>query len=207
MKTTGESWDRLVEEFAKTGSALFSAGLNNSHSGNLSVRLGDKLVITRRGCMLACIASQDLIPVGLDEDDSGVALASTEVNVHRSIYRSTSALSVVHTHPRSATALSLSGRDIIPVDVEGRYYFKRVPVLEVKQAIGSEELESELPGLLKDFPIVMIKGHGAFAVGGSLEEGLQISHSLEWSCDIILRCTALGLSLEDLLSEEMYGEW
>ncbi len=206
-KMEGESWDRLVEEFALAGSTLFAAGLNNSHSGNLSVRLGGRLVITRRGSMLGRLSTEDLVSVGLDEDDSGIALASTEVNVHRSIYRSTSALAVVHTHPRSATALSLSGRDIVPVDVEGRYYFKRVPVLGVKRAIGSEELESELPVLLKDFPIVVVKGHGAFAVGGSLEEGLQISHSLEWSCDIILRCAALGLSVKDLLSDEKHGDW
>ncbi len=207
MKMEGESWERLVEEFAGVGSILFAAGLNNSHSGNLSVRVGDNVIITRRGAMLAEITSQDLIAVGLEHDDSGIALASTEVNVHRSIYESTSALAIVHTHPRSAIALSLEGKDIIPVDVEGRYYFKRVPVLEVAQAIGSKELESELPELLKNFPIVIVKGHGAFAVGGNLEEGLQISHAMEWSCDIILRYRALGLSVDELLAKEEHGDW
>ncbi len=207
MKMEGESWERLVEEFAGVGNILFTAGLNNSHSGNLSVRVGDKVIITRRGAMLAEITSQDLIAVGLEYDDSGIALASTEVNVHRSIYASTSALAVVHTHPRSAIALSLEDKDIVPVDVEGRYYFKRVPVLEVAQAIGSKELEKELPELLKDFPIVIIKGHGAFAAGGNLEEGLQISHAVEWSCDIILRCRALGLSVDELLAKEEHGDW
>jgi len=207
MKMEGESWERLVEEFAGVGSILFAAGLNNSHSGNLSVRVGDNVIITRRGAMLAEITSQDLIAVGLEHDDSGIALASTEVNVHRSIYESTSALAIVHTHPRSAITLSLEGKDIVPVDVEGRYYFKRVPVLEVAQAIGSKELEKELPELLKDFPIVIVKGHGAFAVGGNLEEGLQISHAMEWSCDIILRCRALGLSVDELLAKEEHGDW
>lgn len=207
MKMEGESWERLVEEFAGVGRTLFAAGLNNSHSGNLSVRLGDSIVITRRGAMLAELTSQDLIAVGLKHDDSGIALASTEVKVHRGIYESTSALAIVHTHPRSAIALSLEGGDIVPVDVEGRYYFKRIPVLEVEQAIGSRELEKELPDLLKDFPIVIVKGHGAFAVGGNLEEGLQISHAMEWSCDIILRCRALGISTEELLAKEDHGEW
>lgn len=207
MKMEGESWERLVDEFAGVGSILFAARLNNSHSGNLSVRVGDNVIITRRGAMLAEITSQDLIAVGLEHDDSGIALASTEVNVHRSIYESTSALAIVHTHPRSAITLSLEGKDIVPVDVEGRYYFKRVPVLEVAQAIGSKELEKELPELLKDFPIVIIKGHGAFAIGGNLEEGLQISHAMEWSCDIILRCRGLGLSVDELLAKEEHGDW
>jgi len=207
MKTKGESWDRLVSEFADVGRILFEAGLNNSHSGNMSVRLGDRIVITRRGSMLAALKPDDLVVVGLSTDDSGIALASTEVNVHRAIYTATSALAVVHTHPRSATALSFAMDSIVPVDVEGRYYFKRIPVLEVKKSIGSEELEGELPRLLKDFSVVMVKGHGAFAVGGTLEEGLQITHALEWSCDIYLRALSLGLSPENLIGEDTHGDW
>ncbi len=207
MKTKGESWDRLVSEFADVGRILFEAGLNNSHSGNMSVRLGDKVVITRRGSMLAALKPDDLVVVGLSTDDSGIALASTEVNVHRAIYTATSALAAVHTHPRSATALSFAMDSIVPVDVEGRYYFKRIPVLEVKKSIGSKELEEELPRLLKDFPVVMVKGHGAFAVGGTLEEGLQITHALEWSCDIYLRALSLGLSPENLIGEDTHGDW
>ena len=179
MRMEGESWERLAAEFARIGRILFQGGLNNSHSGNLSVRLGDKLVITRRGAMLGGLSPDDLVPGGLKRDDSGIALASTEVKVHRAIYLSTSALAVVHTHPRSATALSLNGDSIVPVDVEGRYYFKRVPVFTAGKAIGSEELE----------------------------KGLQISHSLEWSCDILLRCLAMGLSPEALMGDDMHGEW
>ena len=207
MRMEGESWDRLTAEFARIGRLLFQGGLNNSHSGNLSVRIGDKLVITRRGAMLGELSASDLVPIDLEQDDSGIAIASTEVNVHRAIYRSTSALAIVHSHPRSATALSLRRDNIVPVDVEGRYYFKRVPVFQAKRAIGSEELEGGLPALLENFPIVMVRGHGAFATGGNLEEGLQISHSLEWSCDILLRCLAMGLSPEIVMDDDGHGDW
>ena len=202
-----ESFRRLVEDFARVGRILFEGGLNNSHSGNMSVRIGDRVVITRRGSMLGELGAEDLVDVGLASDDSGIALASTEVKVHRAVYEATSHLAIVHSHPRSATALSLGMDSIVPVDDEGRYYFKRVPVLDVKRSIGSAELEKDLPELLKDFPVVMVKGHGAFAVGGSLEEGLQISHALEWSCDIYLRALAIGLSPEELIGEDTHGDW
>ena len=207
MRMEGESWDRLAAEFARIGRFLLQSGLNNSHSGNLSVRIGDQLVITRRGSMLGELCPSDLVPVGLKQDDSGIAIASTEVNVHRAIYRSTSALAIVHSHPRSATALSLGRDNIVPVDVEGRYYFKRIPVFQAERAIGSGEMEGGLPPLLKDFPIVMVRGHGAFATGGTLEEGLQISHALEWSCDILLRCMAMGLSPEGIIGDDGHGDW
>jgi len=207
MKKEGESFRRLVEEFIRIGRILFEAGLNNSHSGNMSVRVGDRVVVTRRGAMLGEMAAGDLVDVGLAEDDSGIALASTEVRVHRAVYGATSHLAVVHAHPRAATAFSM-GRDfIVPVDEEGRYYFKRIPVLDLEASIGSADLEKELPALLKDYPIVMVRGHGTFAAGGSLEEGLQITHALEWSCDILLKCLALGLTEADLIGERTHGEW
>jgi L-fuculose-phosphate aldolase len=207
MNKKGEAYNRLVEEFSRMGRILFQGGLNNSHSGNMSVRLGDRMVITRRGAMLGELVGEDLVEVGLTEDDSGIALASTEVGVHRAVYAATSHLAIVHTHPRAATALSMTRDHIVPVDDEGRYYFKRVPVLQVTASIGSADLEQELPALLDDFPIVMVRGHGAFAVGGNLEEGLQITHALEWSCDILTRCLALGMDEDELVGERTHGEW
>ena len=207
MIKEGESFKRLVDEFARTGRILFEAGLNNSHSGNMSVRLGDTVVITRRGAMLGELADNDLVDVGLARDDSGIALASTEVNVHRAVYAATSHLAIVHTHPRTATAMSMNRDHIVPVDEEGRYYFKQIPVLRVNASIGSEDLERELPAMLKDYPVVLVRGHGAFAVGGNLEEGLQVTHALEWSCDILMRCIALGMKEEDLIDDKSRGEW
>jgi L-fuculose-phosphate aldolase len=207
MKREGESFKRLIDEFDFIGRTMFEAGLNNSHSGNMSVRLGDRVLITRRGSMLGNLTETDLVDVGLHEDDSGIALASTEVKVHRAVYTVTSHLAIVHTHPRTATALSMNREFIVPVDDEGRYYFKRIPVLGVKAAIGSAELEQKLPVLLKDFPVVMVRGHGAFAAGGNLEEGLQLTHSLEWSCEILMRCLVLGMSEKELLGDRTHGEW
>jgi L-fuculose-phosphate aldolase len=207
MRREGKSFTRLVDEFACIGRILFEAGLNNSHSGNMSIRLGDRVLITRRGSMLGELEEADLVDVGLQEDDSGIALASTEVKVHRAIYTATSHLALVHAHPRAAIALSMNRDFIVPVDDEGRYYLKRIPVLCVKTAIGSLELEEEIPALLKDFPVVMVRGHGAFAAGGNLEEGLQFTHALEWSCEILMKCLALGMIEEELLGDRTHGEW
>ena len=207
MNKEGESFKRLVDEFARVGRILFEGGLNNSHSGNMSIRLGDRVVITRRGAMLGELAADDLVEVGLAEDDSGIALASSEVKIHRAVYAGTSHLAMVHTHPRTATAFSMDRDFLVPIDEEGRYYFKRIPVLNIKASIGSDDLERELPAMLKDFSIVMVRGHGAFAVGGNLEEGLQLTHSLEWSCDILLRCLSMGMKEEDLIGDRTHGEW
>ena len=123
---------KLYEQFQEIGRDLYVAGLISSHGGNMSVRLGDKVVIKRRGAMLGRLKPHDLIETGLYKPDSGVILASTELIVHRAIYLSTPALAVIHAHPRTAIALSLSREEIVPIDVEGSYLLKKVPVIEVE---------------------------------------------------------------------------
>ncbi|MCL6635325.1 MAG: aldolase [Peptococcaceae bacterium] len=184
----------MLKEFQKIGRVLFLTGLNNSHSGNLSVRRGDRIVITRRGSMLGHLGERDLIETGLEKDDGNSIMASTELGVHRAIYRGTPALAVVHAHPVHAVALSLLEDEIIPIDSEGAYLLQKVPVLAVEQAIGSREAEEKLPVLLKEHKIVLVRGHGSFAAGQTLEEACHWTSSLESACRIICLARTLGKS-------------
>ena len=39
----------MLEEFQRIGRDLFLSGLVSSHGGNMSVRMGDRVLITHRG--------------------------------------------------------------------------------------------------------------------------------------------------------------
>ncbi len=199
----------MYEQFRDIGRDLFVAGLITSHGGNLSVRLGDRILITRRGCMLGRLRPEDLIETGLERDDAMVTLASTELVVHRAIYRATSALAVVHTHPLHATALSLVEEALVPVDSEGSYLLHRVPVVSTARTVGSSEVAQVLPPALRDHKIALLRGHGAFAVGELLEEAYMVSSTLEASARIL--CVLHGLGRERLLEyragAERYDRW
>ncbi len=172
----------MLEQFARFGRELFLQGVNSSHSGNMSIRAGDRIFITRRGSMLANLREGDIIETGLRDDDSHITLASTEIKIHRAIYQSTSALAVVHAHPPFAIALSIDADEIVPIDTEGVYYFKSIPVITAALTVGSDEVEQSLPPLLENYKAAMVRGHGSFAVGQMLEEAFQWTSSLEASC-------------------------
>jgi len=109
----------ILAQFQAVGRALFTQGLVSSHSGNLSIRLGDRLIITRRGSMLGCLQEADLIETGISKNDRSTPLASDELAVHRAIYQETPAQAIVHAHPSHAVALSLVDEKIAPSDTEG----------------------------------------------------------------------------------------
>lgn len=185
----------MLKDFQVVGRDLFLTGLNNSHSGNLSVRRDERIFITRRGSMLGHLEESDLVETGLCHDDENTGRASTELGVHRAIYRGTAARAVVHAHPVHAVALSLLEEEIEPIDAEGRYYLSKVPVLAAPETIGSKEVGEKLPALLNLHKIVVVRGHGSFAAGRSLEEAYLWTSSLENACRIIYLTRTLKKTL------------
>lgn len=177
---------RIYEQFRDIGRDLYTANMISSHAGNLSVRLGDKLVIKRRGAMLGQLKSHDLVETGIEKNDSGVALASSELLAHRTIYMSTPALAIVHCHPRTAIAFSLSRDEIVPIDNEAAYLLKKIPVVTEEFASGTPEMANKVANALKDYKIIMLRGHGSFATGQTLEEAFLWTSILEEACQIML---------------------
>ena len=200
--------EQVLRQFQEIGRDLYVAALVSSHGGNLSMRFGDRVVIKRRGAMLGRLKEGDLIETGLEKADSGVMLASTELVVHRAIYRATPALAIVHAHPRTAIALSLSRDEIVPIDNEGSYLLHKVPVVAAEFASGSAEMVERLPAALQEYKIAMLRGHGCFAIGQTLDEAFQWVSCLEESCQIILAAKTIDEPfLEYRKMSEDYKSW
>jgi L-fuculose-phosphate aldolase len=177
---------RIYEMFHEIGRDLYAQNMVSSHGGNLSIRLGDRVVIKRRGAMLGALKPHDLVETRLDKNDSGVALASTELLVHRTVYLNTPALAICHCHPRTAIAFSLSRDEIVPVDNEASYLLKKIPVITEEFASGTPQMAHKVSEALKNYKIIMLRGHGSFATGQTLDEAFFWSSTLEEACQIML---------------------
>lgn len=175
----------ITSQFQEVGRDLFTRGLVSSHTGNLSIRLGDNLIITRRGSQLGCLQEQDLIETGIFKNDRSTPLASTELAVHRTIYQVTSALAVIHAHPPHSIALSLKEKKIVPNSTEGYNTIGVVPVLGWGMEVKPGGMADIIAEALKDRRIIMVHGHGTFATGQLLEEAFKYTTTLEENCQVI----------------------
>jgi L-fuculose-phosphate aldolase len=185
----------ILAQFQTVGHDLFTTGLVSSHSGNLSIRLGERIIITRRSSRLGCLGENDLIETGRDKNDRNTPLASIELAVHRAIYRETPALAVVHAHPPHAVALSLTETEIVPTDAEGLSIVGRVPVLGWNMKVEPGGLADVIAQALKQHRIVMVHGHGSFAIGQLLEEAHNCTTTLEESCQVICLLKSLQVGV------------
>ncbi|MBE0431368.1 MAG: aldolase [Dehalococcoidia bacterium] len=184
----------MLSQFQSVGQGLFSQGLVSAQGGNLSVKLGEHLVITHRGSALGSIQEGDLIETGINKNNRATPLASQELGVHRCIYKTTSALAVVHAHPPYAVALSFTEDEIVPRDIEGRALLARVPVLSAEMVDKLEGLADEIARLAVQHRVILVRGHGSFAVSQLLEEAYYYTVVLEQSCRLLYLLKALQVN-------------
>jgi len=175
----------FLNEFQNIGRFLFSRGLVASVGGNLSIRMGDRLIITRRGSNLGDLKEQDLIETGINKNDRSTPLASVELPVHRAIYQYTQARAIVHAHPPHITALSTLERIICSDRLESFCTLGKVPVLGWDVKVERGGLADIIAESLKDHQIVVVRGHGSFAIGQLMDEAFDITTGLEEACHIL----------------------
>jgi L-fuculose-phosphate aldolase len=184
----------MFDDFAWVGRDLYTSGAVSSHGGNLSVRLADdRILITRTGSMIGRLAPADLIETTAatceDPRDAG---CSVELVVHRAIYAATDAGAIVHAHAVHTVARSLVDDVIVPVDSESLLRLTAVPVVTSATSIGSPEAAAKLAEALKNSRVAVLRGHGPFAIGRTLEEAYQAISCLEASCKILNILDSIG---------------
>lgn len=160
----------LINQLIFCGKLLYEQGFNHSHSGNISIRDGNKILIKRSGAMLGYLKPADIVQINLN-DNKLDENASAEANVHRAIYLGCPEVkAVAHAHTIYATVLSFKLKEIKPLDAEGKFYLPVIPVLSTKETIGSEEAAKKLPALIKKHKAAFLKTHGVFAGAETLEK-------------------------------------
>ncbi len=170
----------LDAEFRRIGRRLYDEGLVEACFGNMSVREGPGFYITRTGSFLD--SPGDLVYVPAKGEIP--PLASSEYRLHREVYRITPHQAIVHAHPPYAVALSLNHERITPVDSGGEMFCPVIPV--VTGSPGSMEMARHVAVALRDKRAVIVRGHGTFCGGKSLEEGYIFTSLVEHSCRVLL---------------------
>jgi len=155
-------------------------GLNDSHSGNASVRDGDTVWVTPSGAGADTLQPQALIACQFTGNVSEGA--SLDAPLHTQVYqRNPSATAVLHSHGPYSVAMTMNGKDFNPIDFEGQYYFDRVPVTVIDYARYLDEAADIVAATLATHPIMIVRGHGVYAQAKSLNLAYKWTCSLEMS--------------------------
>jgi L-fuculose-phosphate aldolase len=176
----------MYEQFRDIGRDLFLSGGVTTHGGNLSVREGDRIFISRRGSALGGMTPDDITEASMTPCAAD-AICSRELVVHRAIYEACGAKAIVHAHTVHTIFRSMIADEIRPADSESRYVVgESVPVCAPLETIASPEAATMLADVFAaGAKVGVLRTHGPFAIGETLAEAFYHISCLEASCRIL----------------------
>lgn len=165
--------------------AMLREGLVVGMVGNLSRRLGDRVLITPSRVPYERMGHEDLAVVDLEGNTLDGGRPSTELPLHLAIYRHRpDAGAVVHTHSPHATAWSFLGEPLVPETEENRYYGIGAVRTSPPAPPGSEELAAGVAETQGAASAVLLGRHGVLACGPSVEAALDVARVVERQAEI-----------------------
>ena len=187
--------------------AMNAAGLSPGSVGNISVRLGDAMVITPSAVPYEVLRPELLATMQLNGEYgawSGPLKPSTEWRFHLDIMRARPDVgAIVHSHPPYCTALATLNRPILAAhymiaDFGG-------PAIECTRyaPFGTKELSELAVAGLGQRHAVLLGNHGAIAVGADLAIAVRRAQELETLARIYYLAISVGRPA--ILSDEEVG--
>ena len=220
-----DTFDHLFQTFRTVGNAILRVNGNNTHSGNLSLKNPDdphRFYATASGSQIGSLIPQDLVPLHFSEVSWGDGRATTESNIHRKVLSLPGVNACIHCHHLMSTTITFDTREkalflrypearqqacedavFHPVDIHGANIIGGVTVGTYKQPVGSIEMEERIPQYLKNNALTLIRGHGLFAGGATLQNCLRYVSVLENSATLALNLVRLGVDLGPIQAKLM----
>jgi L-fuculose-phosphate aldolase len=183
---------RALSEGAR---AVAESGLVVGSAGNVSVRVGDDMLITPRRYALGAVQPDDCVRVRL-QDGAVVEVPagtdpSSETPLHRAVYAASDAGAVVHTHSHFATVLSTLVDEIPPVHYGTIAFGGRVRVARYA-TFGTDELAASVAEALEGRRAALLANHGAVALADSVPRAVDLAIELEWLASVAYHATLAG---------------
>jgi L-fuculose-phosphate aldolase len=173
-----------------------TSGLIVGSAGNVSVRRGDRVLITPGGGRLGALDPQDCVDVALADgsvaaDHASSSKPSSESALHRMVYAATDAGAIVHTHSHYATVLSTLVDEVPAVHYVVNQFGGPVRVARY-ECFGTDELAQSVSEALDGRKAALMRNHGAVATGSDLAQAVLNAIQLEWFASIYYHARLAG---------------
>jgi len=176
---------------------MLSHGLSSGTSGNVSARLGERIVITPSQVPYPELGLADLLVITLDGELAGPAAAgrvpSSEAQLHCACYRAFPEIgAVLHSHPPFATMFA-AARQPVPAVIDEAVLFLGGDIPVAGYALsGTAQVGQHAVQVLADRASALLPSHGLVTVAADPAEALQRAVVTEHCAQVAWGARALG---------------
>jgi L-ribulose-5-phosphate 4-epimerase len=192
-----ESLKALVCKYNKL---LPKHGLVTMTSGNVSGRDFESglVVVKPSGVDFELLAPEDMCVVDLDGKlVEGQKKPSVDTATHLYVYRHMPQIgSVIHTHSNFATAFAALGKPIpCCLTAIADEFGGPIPISDYAR-IGEEEIGREIVEKIGSCPAILIKNHGVFTIGRTVEDAFKAAVMVEDVAKTVYLALSMGEPIE-----------
>jgi ribulose-5-phosphate 4-epimerase/fuculose-1-phosphate aldolase len=194
------SHEKEKQEIIFWGAQLYHRGINHGRSGNMSRRVGDKILITAHESYLGLLQEDDILIIDKEGNKvEGDKEPTSEKLLHVSIYRQFPQKNVaIHVHPPHTVHYFHYHNTLTPTTLEERVYLGKVSAI-TQQTPTITDLEP-VHQALGNNDIVVIKDHGVVAIGEDFQYTFSLIELLEVNARVHL--ITMGSPARDAWEEE-----
>jgi 3-dehydro-4-phosphotetronate decarboxylase len=195
--------DDLLDELCEVGASFYARGYAFGSTGNLSVRIGERIWISPTGKSLRSLTPDQLACVDAEAKSYNANKPSKESPFHLAVYRRRPDVNaIVHLHAPDSVALScLEAPEELPPLTP--YYFMRVAPLAVLSYFrpGSPELAEAVERAAPGHNCMLLRNHGTICAGSSMGEAVDAAEELEATARLYF--TLRGERVRHLTAEQI----
>jgi L-fuculose-phosphate aldolase len=194
LSTTALSHPDLRIDIINTCRHINAIGLNQGTSGNISVRAGQRILLTPSGLPYDDMVPEQIVEMDFDGTFYGSCRPTSEWRFHRDILASRPDVdTVIHTHSMFSTTLACLRRDIPAL----HYMIAVAGGDSIRCAeyatFGSQELSRVALAALADRKACLLANHGLIVLGSTLKKTVALAVEVETLAEQYwraLQCTA-----------------
>ncbi|MCZ4096179.1 MULTISPECIES: class II aldolase/adducin family protein [Streptomyces] len=196
-----DAMEKAWSELVATARRSVTDGLVVGTSGNVSVRVGDLVLVTPTGVPYDRLGPVDAVAVDLDgRQVAGRLRPTSELPMHLAVYRGTGARAIVHTHAVHATAVSTLVDELPAIHYMAAAMGGRIRVAGYAP-YGTDELAAQVLRALRDRSACLMRNHGTLVYGATLDQAYDRTAQLEWMCQVWLTARSVPGLTPALLSD------
>jgi L-fuculose-phosphate aldolase len=162
--------------------------------GNVSVRLGDRLLITPSGVNKGIMEADQILTVDLaGRVLEGEGRPSSEIRMHSLAYELRPDIAaVVHAHLPYATGCTLAGIDLLePILPEVVITLGGIPTAPYATP-GTIEVPEAIREFIQEYDALLLSRHGAMTVGRDVVDAYNKMEKLEHTARVVLAARLQG---------------
>jgi L-ribulose-5-phosphate 4-epimerase len=190
--------EQAKQKLIDAGRILEAEGQADFTRGHVSVRVPgdpDLFFMKPHSYGFGEITRENIVVCNLaGEKVSGSGRRHSEVFIHSEIFKARpDVMSVIHTHPTHAVALSATGLPLKMISQPSAHFADGVPYYnDTMNLIRTEDMGLGVAQALGSSKAVLMRNHGVAIAGRSIEEAVMLALLLDDACRIQLLTEAAG---------------